>query len=65
VSDFLQHASEAKYWEEMKDSIVYPSDTLRDVIQKFLLTKSQNVYLDEKNHLLGVIDINDIINYLL
>lgn len=45
--------------------MVYPTDTLRDVIQKFLLTKSQNVYLDGKNRLLGVIDINDIINYLL
>lgn len=49
----------------MQATLVYPSDPLRDVVQKFLLTKSQNIYLDRDNKLLGVIDINDIINYLL
>lgn len=61
----MEYASKSKAWPELKATIVYPTDPLRDVVQKFLLTKSQNIYLDKDNRLLGVIDINDIISYLL
>ena len=59
------HASQALHWGEAKPSIVYPTETLRVVIQRFLLTKSPNVYLDKHGRVLGVIDMNDVINYLL
>lgn len=54
-----------KLLEDVNTSVVYPSDTLRDVVQKFLLNKGQNIYLDSSDCLLGVISINHIINYLL
>lgn len=65
MSEFLELTKSSKQYEDYTSTVVYPSDSLRDVIQKFLLNKGQNMYLDTNDKLLGVISINDIINYLL
>ncbi len=64
ASDFLEYVTRLRDFGSM-NAIVYPTDSLRDVVQKFLLNKGQNIYLDLNDRLIGVISINDIINYLL
>lgn len=65
MSDFLENVKALKLLEDVNTSVVYPTDTLRDVVQKFLLNKGQNIYLDSGDRLQGIISINHIINYLL
>ena len=64
AASFLGYVSTLRGSGSM-NAIVYPTDSLRDVVQKFLLNKGQNVYLDQQDRLIGVISISDIINYLL
>ena len=61
----MENVKSLKLLEGVSTSVVYPTDTLRDVVQKFLLNKGQNIYLDSDDRLLGIISINHIINYLL
>lgn len=65
VFDLLEYVKQRKLLSDVETKVVYPSDTLRDVVQKFLLNKGQNIYLDENDCLIGTVSINDIINYLL
>ena len=64
ATDFIDYVSTLPNFASM-NAIVYPTDSLRDIVQKFLLNKGQNIYLDQNDKLRGVISINDIINYLL
>lgn len=40
-------------------------DLFRDVLQKFIFSRGQAIYVDPEGRLQGLISINDIINYLL
>lgn len=46
-------------------ALIHENDSLRDVIQKFVFSRGQALYVDSDGYCQSLITINDIINYLI
>lgn len=66
VSKFFEYLKTVKQASLEKGvAFIEKEDTFRDVIQKFVFSRGQAIYLDEEGRCQGLITLTDIINYLI